>query len=108
MEPIALLIAATMNAGTVLAIASLGLLINERAGIVNLGAEGMMLVAAIAGFATGVHTGNDWLAFAAGAMIYVVAEELIPEARLGHEGDIATIGVMFGFTLMMILDVALG
>jgi ABC-type uncharacterized transport system permease subunit len=67
MEPIALLIAATMNAGTVLAIASLGLLINERAGIVNLGAEGMMLVAAIAGFATGVHTGNDWLAFAAGA-----------------------------------------
>jgi general nucleoside transport system permease protein len=67
MEPIALLTAATMNAGTVLAIASLGLLINERAGIVNLGAEGMMLVAAIAGFATGVHTGNDWLAFAAGA-----------------------------------------
>jgi simple sugar transport system permease protein len=67
MEAIALLIAATMNAGTVLAIASLGLLINERAGIVNLGAEGMMLVAAIAGFATGVHTGNDWLAFAAGA-----------------------------------------
>ncbi|GIX25620.1 MULTISPECIES: ABC transporter permease [Caldimonas] len=67
MESIALLIAATMNAGTVLAIASLGLLINERAGIVNLGAEGMMLVAAIAGFATGVHTGSDGLAFAAGA-----------------------------------------
>ncbi|WP_425261463.1 ABC transporter permease [Rubrivivax sp. RP6-9] len=63
----ALLIAATLNAGTVLAIAGLGLLINERAGIVNLGAEGMMLVAAIAGFATAVHTGNDWLAFAAGA-----------------------------------------
>ncbi|WP_062193880.1 ABC transporter permease [Caldimonas taiwanensis] len=67
MESIALLMAATMNAGTVLAIASLGLLINERAGIVNLGAEGMMLVAAIAGFATGVHTGSDGLAFAAGA-----------------------------------------
>ncbi|KNZ40628.1 ZIP family metal transporter [Acetobacterium bakii] len=48
------------------------------------------------------------LAFAAGAMIYVVAEELIPESRLGHEGDIATIGLMFGFTLMMILDVSLG
>ncbi|MFY9514034.1 MAG: ABC transporter permease [Rubrivivax sp.] len=63
----ALLIASTLNAGTVLAIAGLGLLINERAGIVNLGAEGMMLVAAIAGFATAVHTGNDWLAFAAGA-----------------------------------------
>src|SRR5688572_25650605 len=67
MEPFALFIAATLNAGTVLAIAGLGLLINERAGIVNLGAEGMMLVAAIAGFATAVHTGSEWLAFLAGA-----------------------------------------
>jgi len=67
MEGFALLIAATLNAGTVLALAGLGLLINERSGIVNLGAEGTMLVAAIAGFATAVHTGNDWLAFAAGA-----------------------------------------
>jgi general nucleoside transport system permease protein len=66
MESYALLLAATLNAGTVLAIAGLGLLINERAGIVNLGAEGMMLVAAIAGFATAVNTGSDWLAFAAG------------------------------------------
>ncbi|WKB52268.1 ABC transporter permease [Eleftheria terrae] len=66
-QSIALLIAASMNAGTVLAIAGLGLLINERAGIVNLGAEGLMLVAAIAGFATAVHTGSDLLAFAAGA-----------------------------------------
>ena len=66
MEAFALLLAATLNAGTVLAIAGLGLLINERAGIVNLGAEGMMLVAAIAGFATAVHSGSDWLAFAAG------------------------------------------
>jgi len=66
MEPYALLIAATLNAGTVLAIASLGLLINEKAGIVNLGAEGMMLCAAIAGFATVVHTGSDVLGFAAG------------------------------------------
>ena len=66
METFALLVAASLNAGTVLAIAALGLLINERAGIVNLGAEGMMLVAAVAGFAAGVHTGNDWIAFAAG------------------------------------------
>jgi ABC-type uncharacterized transport system permease subunit len=66
-DALALLLAATLNAGTVLAIAGLGLLINERAGIVNLGAEGMMLVAAIAGFATAVHTGSDLLAFAAGA-----------------------------------------
>ena len=66
MESFALLIAATLNAGTVLAIAGLGLLINERAGVLNLGAEGMMLVAAIAGFATGVASGSDVLAFAAG------------------------------------------
>ncbi len=68
MEQYALLIAATLNAGTVLAIAALGLLINERAGIVNLGAEGMMLCAAIAGFAAAVHTGNDWIGFGAGML----------------------------------------
>jgi len=66
MESYALLIAATLNAGTVLALASLGLLINEKAGIVNLGAEGMMLCAAIAGFAAVVHTGSDLIGFAAG------------------------------------------
>ena len=67
MESWALLLAATLNAGTVLAIAALGLLINEKAGVVNLGAEGMMLCAAIAGFATVVHTGSDTLGFLAGA-----------------------------------------
>lgn len=66
MDSSALLLAATLSAGTVLAIASLGLLINEKAGIVNLGAEGMMLCAALAGFVTVVHTGNTWLGFAAG------------------------------------------
>lgn len=66
MDTYALLWAATMNAGTVLAIASLGLLINEKAGIVNLGAEGMMLCAAIAGYATVANTGNDALGFLAG------------------------------------------
>jgi general nucleoside transport system permease protein len=66
MEQYALLLAATLNAGTVLAIAALGLLINEKAGIVNLGAEGIMLCAAVAGFAAVVHTGSDWLGFAAG------------------------------------------
>ncbi|MBP9524415.1 MAG: ABC transporter permease, partial [Ottowia sp.] len=66
MDQYALLLAATLNAGTVLAIAALGLLINEKAGIVNLGAEGIMLCAAIAGFATVVNTGNDWIGFAAG------------------------------------------
>jgi len=48
------------------------------------------------------------LAFAAGAMIYVVAEELIPEAKRKSNTDIPTIGVMVGFTIMMLLDVALG
>ena len=67
MDAYALLIAATLNAGTVLAIASLGLLINEKAGIVNLGAEGIMLCAAIAGFAAVVHTGSDMAGFVAGA-----------------------------------------
>ncbi len=66
MESIALLVAASLSAGTILALAGLGLLINEKAGVVNLGAEGMMLCAAIAGFATVVHTGNSWLGFAAG------------------------------------------
>ena len=49
-----------------------------------------------------------FLSFAAGAMIYVVVEELIPEAEEGKHSDIATIGVAVGFVLMMILDVALG
>lgn len=48
------------------------------------------------------------LAFAAGAMIYVVVEELIPEAQSGEHSNIGTIGVAIGFSLMMVLDVALG
>ncbi len=48
------------------------------------------------------------LSFAAGAMIYVVVEELIPESQSGNHTNIGTMGVAFGFVLMMILDVALG
>lgn len=48
------------------------------------------------------------LAFAAGAMIFVVVEELIPEAQRGDETDLSTIGAMLGFAAMMFLDVALG
>jgi simple sugar transport system permease protein len=69
MDQFALLLAATLSSGTVLAFASLGLLINERSGIVNLGAEGLMLMAAIAGFATAVETGSDVLGFGAGALV---------------------------------------
>ncbi len=68
MNEIALLLAATLNAGTPLALAALGLLINERVGVLNLGAEGLMLMAAVAGFAVGFHTGSDTLAFVAGAL----------------------------------------
>ena len=48
------------------------------------------------------------LSFAAGAMLYVVVEELIPEAHLGEHSHVGTLGVIFGFVVMMILDVALG
>ncbi|MCK5741373.1 MAG: ZIP family metal transporter [Chlorobi bacterium] len=48
------------------------------------------------------------LAFAAGAMIFVVVEELIPESQTGNETDMSTIGAMLGFATMMVLDTALG
>ena len=48
------------------------------------------------------------LAFAAGAMIFVVVEELIPESQLGAHADLGTLSAMLGFTVMMVLDVALG
>jgi len=48
------------------------------------------------------------LSFAAGAMIFVVVEELIPESQTGHETDFSTVGAMLGFAVMMFLDVALG
>ena len=48
------------------------------------------------------------LSFAAGAMIYVIVEEMIPEASVGKHSNIATIGFAVGFAVMMVLDVALG
>jgi len=48
------------------------------------------------------------LSFAAGAMIFVVVEELIPESQTGNETDFSTIGAMLGFATMMVLDVAFG
>jgi len=48
------------------------------------------------------------LSFAAGAMIFVVVEELIPESQAGDESDLSTIGALLGFSTMMFLDVALG
>ena len=63
-----------------------------------LGAAAVLLVAPILPYA---------MAFAAGAMIYVIVEELIPEAQHHGHTDIASIGTLFGFTLMMVLDIAL-
>jgi len=64
-----------------------------------LGAAAVILVKPILPYA---------LAFAAGAMIFVVVEELIPESQLEKNTDIATMGAMLGFAVMMTLDVALG
>ena len=69
MDAIALLIAATLSAGTPLALAALGLLLNEKAGVVNLGAEGILLMAAVAGFATALGSGSAALGLAAGAAV---------------------------------------
>lgn len=67
MDVLAPLIAAAMNAGTPLMLAALGLLINEKSGVINLGSEGMMLVAAALGFAVTVQFGSSGLGFLAGA-----------------------------------------
>ena len=48
------------------------------------------------------------LAFAAGAMLYVVVEEIIPETQTGRHSDLGTVGFALGFLLMMLLDVVLG
>jgi simple sugar transport system permease protein len=68
LDAIASLCGASIDAGSALALASLGLACNERAGVINLGAEGMMLLGALAGFATTVHTQASLLGFAAGAL----------------------------------------
>lgn len=72
-------------------------LVEPVAGVI--GAAAVLLIRPILPYA---------LAFAAGAMIYVVVEELIPESQSGEHSDFATVGVMLGFAVMMLLDVALG
>ena len=69
MDALAPLIASAIVAGTPLMLAGLGLLINERSGVINLGSEGMMLMGAITAFATTLATGNYVLGFAAGALV---------------------------------------
>ncbi len=68
-------------------------------------------VAAVVGAAAVMHAEPLLpfaLSFAAGAMIFVVVEELIPESQRGRHNDFATVGAMVGFAIMMTLDVGLG
>lgn len=67
---------------------------------------GAILAILLAGFVTPILP--YMLAFAAGAMVYVVVEELIPEASEGEHSNLGTIAFAIGFSLMMVLDVALG
>ena len=72
MDALAPLIAASINSGTPLMLAALGLLINEKSGVINLGSEGMMLMAAVVGFATAINTGSASMGFVAGAFAGMV------------------------------------
>jgi simple sugar transport system permease protein len=83
MDELASLIALTMNAGTPLLLAALGVVINERSGVVNLGTEGMMLVAAVVGFATTLLTGQYWLGFLAGTGAGIVMALLFAALAVG-------------------------
>lgn len=67
MSELLLLLGSSIDSGTPLLLAALGLIINERSGVINLGAEGLMLIAAITGFATALATKNDAVALLAGA-----------------------------------------
>lgn len=67
MDALAPLIASSIIAGTPLMLAALGLLVNEKSGVINLGSEGMMLVAAVTGFAVAIDSGSAALGFLAGA-----------------------------------------
>ena len=79
-------------------------LIGSLSGLVEpLGSVAILLLASLLGGAL------PWLlAFAAGAMMYVVVEELIPEAAQGRHTNLSTIGFALGFVLMMVMDVAMG
>ena len=72
MDALAPLLASTIIAGTPLMLAALGLLINERSGVINLGSEGMMLMGAITGFATTVAFGSFSLGFLTGAIVGMI------------------------------------
>jgi len=110
MEELASLIALTMNAGTPLLLAALGVVINERSGVVNLGTEGMMLVAAVVGFATTLHTGHYGLGFVAGAAAGVVLALLFAALAVGMLTNQFATGLalsLFGAGLSAFIGLAL-
>jgi len=83
MESFVALVATTMNAGTPLLLAALGIVISERSGVVNLGIEGMMLVAAVLGFSVVHWTGSYGLGFVAGALAGAALAILFGAMTLG-------------------------
>jgi general nucleoside transport system permease protein len=76
MELVASIIGSSISSATPLLLAAIGLLVNERAGVLNLGAEGMMLLAAVAGFAVGIETQSVTMAFIGGAFAGMLAAAL--------------------------------
>ncbi len=83
MNELAALVAATLAAGTPLLLASIGIVVSEKSGVVNLGIEGIMLVAAVAGFGAAHATGLPELGFAAGALAGAVLALLFASLALG-------------------------
>jgi simple sugar transport system permease protein len=91
MDSLAPLIAATLNAGTPLLLAAIGILVHEKTGVVNLGIEGMMLVAAVLGFAAVHATGSYLLGFGAGALAGALLAAMFAFFTLGlHANQYAT------------------
>ncbi|HKO68958.1 MAG TPA: ABC transporter permease [Burkholderiaceae bacterium] len=83
MDQLASLIAITMNASTPLLLAAIGIVINERSGVVNLGTEGMMLVAAVTGFSATLLTGQYWIGFVVGALAGILMAALFAALAIG-------------------------
>lgn len=91
------IIGAGLRTGTPLLFATLGELLTERAGILNLGVEGMMLVGALAGFATSYHTGNPWLGVLAGMLAAGLLSQLHAFVAITLRGDQVVSGLALAF-----------
>ncbi|MBA2548598.1 MAG: ABC transporter permease [Burkholderiaceae bacterium] len=83
MDAVAALIAITLNAGTPLLLAAIGIVINERSGVVNLGTEGMMLVGAVVAFGATLASGQYWIGFLAGAVAGALLASLFAALAVG-------------------------